>query len=779
MSWALIGRAQRFGRHWQHRAIGGIGRAVWLESMDARKLCKSSLALIVVLTLAACGRSLQQKEASYLKRGQDLMARKDYPRAFLEFKNAAAAQPQDAEPYYQMGLTALAAGNSNDAARALKRATELNPRHAGAQLKVAELMTATRDPKLAEEAESRLKQVLLASPDNPETIDALAFAEYQLGKAEDASTHLQEALKKFPAHLASAVALAKLKLVIGDVDGAEDVLKSAVASAPDSANAAAALAQFYLTRQKFDLAEAEVLGALKLDARNSSALLTLAAIQMHSHLAAEAEQTYKILSALPDQRYRPLHAMFLFRQNQREAALTELKKLAGKYPEDRATRSRLVALYGLMNRIPEAEQELDAALKRNPNDQDALWQRGQLYLETGKISQAENDLQRVLRFRPDWAEAHFALARARGLKGEARSERQELAEAIRLNRNLLEARLVLARSFIAIGDTKSALQVLDEAPAPQKKTLDFLIERNWEMLRTGNSREPRYYIDAILKIERVPEAILQDGVVKLGDKDYAGARGDAEEVLRKDPENVKAAHLLVDSYLAQKQLSPAVDRVRQLVSQRPSSAALRFLLAQLLVSSNDLVQARVAFAAAKKAAPQSFEVDLAMAGLDVAENRIFDARQKLSAIVARDGTNVRALLLLADLTAPIDETAAIALYRSAMAVDATNVIALNNLAYLLAKDKPDEAVKLAQQAVELAPESVDVQDTLGWVYYRKGLYSAALSHLQLALQNAPTPVRKFHLGMTYLKTGEDRLGKEMVRAALLQDPNLVKTERGW
>jgi Tfp pilus assembly protein PilF len=51
--------------------------------------------------------------------------------------------------------------------------------------------------------------------------------------------------------------------------------------------------------------------------------------------------------------------------------------------------------------------------------------------------------------------------------------------------------------------------------------------------------------------------------------------------------------------------------------------------------------------------------------------------------------------------------------------------------------------------------------------------------LQLALQNAPTPVRKFHLGMTYLKTGEDRLGKEMVRAALLQDPNLVKTERGW
>src|SRR4029077_18704001 len=95
--------------------------------------------------------------------------------------------------------------------------------------------------------------------------------------------------------------------------------------------------------------------------------------------------------------------------------------------------------------------ELNAALKRNPNDQDALWQRSQLYLETGKISQAENDLQQVLRFRPDSPQAHFALAKARGLKGEIRSERQELAEAIRLDRNLLQARLLLARSFITTG----------------------------------------------------------------------------------------------------------------------------------------------------------------------------------------------------------------------------------------------------------------------------------------------------------------------------------------
>src|SRR5439155_22753540 len=162
----------------------------------------------------------------------------------------------------------------------------------------------------------------------------------------------------------------------------------------------------------------------------------------------------------------------------------------------------------------------------------------------------ENDLQQVLHFLPDSPEAHFALARVRGLKGDFRSHRQELAEAVRLNPELLPARLAMARSFIAGSDAKSALQVLDETPRSQKTAVDVIVERNWAMLLTGNSRAARPYIDAILKAARVPEAVLQDAVIKLAERDYTGARRDAEEVLQKDPENVKAIHLMADSYLA-------------------------------------------------------------------------------------------------------------------------------------------------------------------------------------------------------------------------------------
>ena len=734
-----------------------------------------------ILTLAACGGSPQAKEARFLKRGKEFMSQKDYARALIEFRNAAAIRPRDAEPYYQMGIAALAAGNVEEAAFDLKRATDLNPGHTGAQLKAAELMTATRNKELTQEAEKRLTQVLLASPDDPEAIDTLAIAEYQLGKPGDAIKRLQDVLEKFPAHLQSAVALARVKLARQDVDGAEDVLKKAVESAPKSADAAVALGQFYLARRKMELGEPQVRHALELDPRNPSALLTLAAIQVNANRPAEAEQTYKALSELNDKRYRSLHALFLFQQNRREEALAELKKIAEEDPRNRAFRTRLVRLYELMNRIPEAQSLLDQALKRNPRDQDALLQRGELYLESGRLGEAEKDLQQALHFEPDSADAHFALARIQGLKGRVASERRELGEAIKRNPDLLAARLALAKSLISTHDAKAALELLDQTPTSQKDAVEILIEQNWALLLTGNSREARSNVSKILKSARMPDAVLQDGIIKLGEKDYAGARGDAEEVLQKYPENVKAVHLLADTYLAQKQISKAVDRVRQLASQRPNSAPLQILLAQLLASNNNRVEARAAFEAAKKAAPQSSDADVALAGLDVAENHSADARQRLAGIVAREPGNVRALLLLAELESPTNESGAIARYRSVLAVDESNLIALNNLGYLLAKDHPDEALRFSQRALELAPDNADVQDSLGWVLYRKGLYEIAVSHLKTAFEKAPTPVRQFHLGMTYLKVGNQELGQQLIRRATEKDPNLVKEAqaRGW
>ena len=152
----------------------------------------------------------------------------------------------------------------------------------------------------------------------------------------------------------------------------------------------------------------------------------------------------------------------------------------------------------------------------------------------------------------------------------------------------------------------------------------------------------------------------------------------------------------------------------------------------------------------------------------------------MNAVIGSDPRNVLALKMAADIEVAMgNHPEAIAKYKSLLDVDGSNIFALNNLAYLMALQNPDEALKLAQQAVELAPDDPATRDTLGWVYYRKGLYLPAVEQLKVSLSKESTALRQFHLAMCYLKLGDQDLGQRTLADALKQDPNLTRTEQSW
>lgn len=739
-----------------------------------------AITVIACVMLAGCSRSPQAQAAKYLQRGESLLAKKDYSRAVLEFRNAVRVTPRDAEPYYRLGIAYLALGDASHAMGAFRQAAELNPKHAGAQLNLAELLASTRNKDLVEEAVARLKDILATSPDNSEALNALTLAELRLGRVGDAATLLEQALSKLPANLQSSVTLARVKLSQNDLSGAEQVLKQAVAAAPQSAPAALALGELYMALNQPGKAEPQIRRAIQLDPRNGPALIALGAILVAANQLDQADQTYRQLSALPGKEYRQLHALFLSQTGKHAAALAEFEKLAQNDPDDRDARNRLFAEYVAMNQLPQAQNLLTASLKRNPKDTDALLRRSQLSLKLGKTQEASQDLQEVLHNTPDSAEAHFALAGVYKTEGLASSERQELSESLRLKGDMLQARIALARSFIFSNKPDAAVKVLDEAPQQQKKILALIAERNWALLALGNTTGLRPVLNQALQLGRFPDLVLQDAILRIVERDYAGARANAEEVLKRSPEDARAARILTDTYAAQKDGVNALRRLAEIAAARPGSAPLQHLLGQWYMSSGNLAGARKAFEAAKSADPKSAPADFGLAEIDRRENRPDAARQRLSRIAAADPRNLSALLMLAamDLQAGNPSTA-IAKYRSVLLIDDANVEALHNLANSLAVQNPDEALKYAQQAAELAPDNAGVQDTLGWVYYRKGIYSTAVVYLKLAVSRETTPRRQFHLGMCYLKSGDQELGQKTLRAALKQDPNLAKTEAGW
>jgi tetratricopeptide (TPR) repeat protein len=728
----------------------------------------------------ACRTSPEAKEAKCLRRGQSLLEKKDYSRALLEFRNASQAMPKDAEPYYQMGIASLAAGNLRNGIAFLRKATELNPGHERAQLKLGELMTSSSNKEVLQQAASRLGAVLSASPDNSEANDALALAEWKLGKTEEAIGRLEETLRKFPARLQTSMELARLKLGQKDLAAAEQILKQAVVSAPQSSAAELALGQLYMLANEPAKAEGELRKAIQFDSKNGPALMGLAAIQVAGNRIEEAEQTYHQLASFPDPKFKPLHALFLYKLGKRDAALGEFEKLAKDDPNDRGARSRLFAAYVAMGKEKAAQDLLAAALRKNPKDTDALFERSGLAVRAGNVEGAEKDLKEVLRFKPDFAEGHLAMAAVYKVQNRKLTERQELNEALRINPALLRARLVLARSFTGANEAKSALDLLNSAPANQKGTLAVVIERNWALLAAGETAELRSVLDQALRVRRFPELIVQDGLLRFQQGDYSGARADAEEAIKNNPEDVRVVRLLADTYLAQKQPSKAEDRLAAIVAAHPNSAPLANLLGQWYLNARNFSAARKAFEAADAADPKFRAADIALAGLDHQEKHLDAARQRLLAVVAADPENVAALVQLGELAGETaDPEEAIRRYRAAVAVDGSNVIALNNLAYTLASSDPDVALKYAQQAAEFAPDNATVQDTLGWIYYRKAIYGTAVRYLETAVAKEPTPRRQFHLAMSYLKSGNRDQGQKTLQLALQQDPKLPVTEKGW
>ncbi len=106
-----------------------------------------------------------------------------------------------------------------------------------------------------------------------------------------------------------------------------------------------------------------------------------------------------------------------------------------------------------------------------------------------------------------------------------------------------------------------------------------------------------------------------------------------------------------------------------------------------------------------------------------------------------------------------------AAYQRILALDSRAVVANNNLAYIYADEGKDldMALQMAQTAKAASPDDPDVNDTLGWVYYKKGMGVQAVGPLlQSTRINPSKPIYHYHLGLAYQQAGE----KDKARAAI-------------
>ena len=114
-------------------------------------------------------------------------------------------------------------------------------------------------------------------------------------------------------------------------------------------------------------------------------------------------------------------------------------------------------------------------------------------------------------------------------------------------------------------------------------------------------------------------------------------------------------------------------------------------------------------------------------------------------------------------------------YQRILEIDPNAVVAANNLAclYVDKGEQIDLALQLAQRAKQVLPNDPRVNDTLGWIYYKKKLLPQAVAALEQSVQRDPSmSLHQYHLGMAYVQSGDWLRARRPLEKALL-NPSFV------
>ena len=80
------------------------------------------------------------------------------------------------------------------------------------------------------------------------------------------------------------------------------------------------------------------------------------------------------------------------------------------------------------------------------------------------------------------------------------------------------------------------------------------------------------------------------------------------------------------------------------------------------------------------------------------------------------------------------------------------------------------------------PDSPNSADTLGWAYYKQGVYNGAIDMFQQAITESKTaggdnPTYHYHLGLAYQKANKRDLAKKELEYALKLNPSSTEANK--
>jgi tetratricopeptide (TPR) repeat protein len=727
------------------------------------------LILIIAATASACSKDPAAAKRAYLESGNRYFDQKKYAEAIIEYRNAIKVDPSFGEARRRLAICYLQTGDALNGVREQVRAADLLPDHVDVQIDAGNLLlligrfedakaraakALEKEPKnvraqvlmgnaLAglkdfDAAIDEVEEALRLDPEQISTYATLGTIQMATGNRQAAQETFTRALARDPSSLVAQLALANFYWTVGQLPEAEKLLLKAASTAPDDIRVNRAVANLFLSTNRVAQAEPYLQAITKID-KSASSRLTLADYYIATGRTQDAVPLLKAMETDPawSARAGTRLAGIDIRNGKRDDAERRIDDLLKTHGSDTEALLLKASILVSKKQVDEAVKAVDSAIAANPRSAQAQFARGKLAVLQRRQDDAINAFSEALRRNPRAAEAQVELAKLHLAKGAIGTSVDLAGQAAKNDPSSVEAKLVLARGFLAQHDYVRSEAILREMVAANPKSA---------------------------------AAHTQLGFVLALKRNRDGATKEYEQALTLDPLYLEATSGLISLDLALKNQLQALKRVDARLAKTPDDSDALLLAGRTYFATGDRKTGETLMRRAIDTNPANLEAYESLGRLYITSGRLAEAKKEFESLANRQERPVAALTVVGMLNEATGQTKdAQAAYEKALQNDPSAAVAANNLAWIFVDsgENLDMALQLARTAKSRLPTRPEVSDTLGWVYYRKGLLSLAISELEDSVKRDPSnPTYLFHVGMAYAKNGNRERAKTALEGAL-------------
>jgi tetratricopeptide (TPR) repeat protein len=424
----------------------------------------------------------------------------------------------------------------------------------------------------------------------------------------------------------------------------------------------------------------------------------------------------------------------------------------------------------------DAYATVDALLKAHADSPTVRLVRTQLLMRDRRFDEAVDESRRALEFDPRSALGLRLLGEAYAARYDMEDAAQALTESLNIEGRGNDTRLQLARIELARGRADVALDLAQQAAADEPRRLDARLLVIKALMARGDLK------GASTNMAPLAAAMPKSADVQVALGQLAHLKGDQEatraaftRALAIAPDSLDALSGAVRADLSARDVASARRRVEARLAQAPRDPSALMLAAHLNLAANDQKQAEQVLRQIIEIDPNQLPAYDLLGRLYMAQKRLPEAQAEFERLVARrpDAPGPRTMVAtLLHLQNKVPE--AQKQYEEIVQGPRGTAVASNNLAWLYSTSggNLDVALTLAQAAKRALPDRAEVNDTLGWVYYKKGLYQYAQEALEMSVLKEPNnPVYLYHLGMVYASRGDRAKAGVTLDRALAISPN--------